>query len=89
MSKPNEQWHLSKSVPITLIMGLLIQAVAIVWTVSTMSAGIAENKDDILRNETRITIVERAEHDLALSMVRMETTLSQIQKILERLVKQP
>jgi len=89
MNKPTEQWHLSKSVPVTLIMGLLIQAVAIVWTVSTMSAGIEENKNDILRNETRIGVVENKEMDLALSMVRMETTLVSIEKILERIVSNP
>ena len=89
MNKPTEQWHLSKSVPVTLIMGLLIQAVAIVWTVSTMSAGIDENKNDILRNETRIGVVENKEMDLALSMVRMETTLVSIEKILERIVSNP
>jgi len=70
-------------------MGLLIQAVAIVWTVSTMSAGIEENKNDILRNETRIGVVENKEMDLALSMVRMETTLVSIEKILERIVSNP
>ena len=44
----NDNWHLSKSVPLTLILGLLIQAAAIVWTVSTMTSDIEVNASKIV-----------------------------------------
>jgi len=36
----NNSWHLSKSVPVSLILALVIQAAAIVWTVSQMQSSI-------------------------------------------------
>jgi len=89
MNKPTEQWHLSKSVPVTLIMGLLIQAVAIVWTVSTMSAGIEENKGDILRNETRITTIEGTVHAQAISLARIDENIKAIRQAVELMANNP
>ncbi len=83
MAQHNEQWHLSKSVPVSLIMGLLIQAVAIVWTVSTMSAGIDENKTDILRNDTRINTIEGTVHSQAISLARIDENIKAIRKAVE------
>ena len=79
----NEQWHLSKSVPLTLILALLIQAVAIVWTISTMSAGIAENKDDILRTDTRLQSIEAVVHGQAVSLARMDENIKAIRLAVE------
>ena len=45
-----EGWHLSKSVPATLLFGLITQGAAIVWTVSSMSGDIERNAIDITRN---------------------------------------
>ena len=86
MANPSEQWHLSKSVPVTLIMGLLIQAVAIVWTVSTMSAGIEQNKADILRNDTRITTVEGTVHSQAIALARIDENIKAIRAAVEAMV---
>ena len=44
----NDSWHLSKSVPLGLIIGLITQGAAIVWTVSMMMSDIESNRDDIL-----------------------------------------
>jgi hypothetical protein len=35
-----ESWHLSKSVPITFIVAVVMQTVALVWYVSTLDASI-------------------------------------------------
>ena len=43
----NDGWHLSKSVPLGLIIGLITQGAAIVWTVSMMMADIESNRKDI------------------------------------------
>ena len=83
MANASEQWHLSKSVPVTLIMGLLIQAVAIVWTVSTMSADINENKADILRNDTRIITIEATVHSQAIALARIDENIKAIRTAVE------
>ena len=43
----DDNWHLSKSVPITLIFGLLVQGAAIVWTVSMMMSDIEDNSEEL------------------------------------------
>ena len=45
-----DNWHLSKSVPLTLIFGLFVQGAAIVWTVSTMTSDIEVNASKIDEN---------------------------------------
>ena len=54
-----EGWHIAKSVPATLLLGLITQAGAIVWTVSMMMADIQENQTDIVEFGQRISKVEQ------------------------------
>ena len=49
-----DAWHVSKSVPATLLFGLLTQAAAIVWTVSMMLSDIESNRDDIIEMHMRL-----------------------------------
>ena len=72
MSREEDNWHLSRSVPITLIFGLIAQAAAIVWTVSMMMSDIERNSEDIMRLQSRISIVEDATQRQAISMARIE-----------------
>jgi len=51
----NEGWHLSKSVPATLLLGLITQGAAIVWTVSSMNGDIERNSTDISRNRMDVS----------------------------------
>ena len=50
----NDNWHLSKSVPLTLIFGLFVQGAAIVWTVSTMTSDIEVNASKIVEVQQRL-----------------------------------
>ena len=47
-------WHVSKSVPATLLFGLLTQAAAIVWTVSMMLSDIESNRADIIQMQMKL-----------------------------------
>lgn len=78
-----ESWHLSKSVPITLIFGLLVQGAAIVWTVSMMMADIDTNQEDITELSSRMLRVEDAVHDQAVSMARIDENIKAIRKAVE------
>ena len=51
-------WHIAKSVPATLLIGLITQAGAIVWTVSMMMSDIQENQTDIVEFGQRLSKVE-------------------------------
>ena len=81
----NDNWHLSKSVPLTLILGLLIQAAAIVWTVSTMTSDIEVNASKIVELQQRMGRVEDAVHGQAVSMARIDENIKAIRMSVEKM----
>jgi len=81
-----DNWHLSKSVPLTLILGLLIQAAAIVWTVSTMTSDIEVNASKIVELQQRMGRVEDAVHGQAVSMARIDENIKAIRMSVEKMV---
>jgi hypothetical protein len=80
-----DSWHLSKSVPITLIVGLITQGAAIVWTVSMMMSDIDKNAQELRKVEIRLTKVEDAVHTQAISMARIDENIKAIRGFVERI----
>ena len=79
----DDSWHLNKSVPITLIFGLIVQGAAIVWTVSMMMSDIESNRDDIMETQSRITRLESAVNTQAVSMARIDENIKAIRGAVE------
>jgi hypothetical protein len=88
MATQNESWHLSKSVPISLIFALIIQAAAIVWTVSNMSSTIDRNAMDIVRLDARTASLEKIVQDQAVAMARIDENIKAIRQYVEQMIKQ-
>ena len=88
MTKDEDNWHLSRSVPITLIFGLMAQAAAIVWTVSMMMSDIERNSEDIMRLQSRISIVEDATQRQAISMARIDENIKAIRQSVEKMANE-
>ena len=88
MAAPNESWHLSKSVPISLIVALIIQAAAIVWTVSNMSSTIDRNAMDIVRLDARTASLEKIVQDQAVAMARIDENIKAIRQYVEQMMTQ-
>ena len=80
-----ESWHLSKSVPITLIFGLITQGAAIVWTVSMMLGDIESNRTNIKEIEVRVTKIEDMVHEQAVSMARIDENIKAIRNAVEKM----
>ena len=85
MTKDEDNWHLSRSVPITLIFGLIAQAAAIVWTVSMMISDIERNGEEIMRLQSRMAIVEDATQRQAISMARIDENIKAIRQSVEKM----
>ena len=85
MTKEEDNWHLSRSVPITLIFGLIAQAAAIVWTVSMMMSDIERNGEEIMRLQSRLSIVEDATQRQAVSMARIDENIKAIRQSVEKM----
>ena len=80
-----DSWHLSKSVPITLIFGLLVQGAAIVWTVSMMMSDIENNREEIIVLEKRIGRIEVSVQNQALSLARIDENIKAIRSSVEKM----
>jgi len=44
-----QDWHLSRSVPISLIFAIACQTVALIWFVATLRNDVDSNKTEIIR----------------------------------------
>jgi len=84
----NDNWHLSKSVPITLIFGLLVQGAAIVWTVSMMMSDIEDNRDDIMSLQQRMARIETSVHEQAVSLARIDENIKAIRSSVEKMANE-
>ncbi len=78
-------WHIAKSVPATLLLGLITQAGAIVWTVSMMMADIQDNQTDIVEFGQRISKVEQLVQNQAVSMARIDVNIEHIRTSVEKM----
>mgnify|MGYP003625014191 FL=1 len=82
MSK-DQEWHMSKSVPVTLIIGLITQGAAIVWTVSMMMSDIESNRDDIIELRDRTSSIEKSVQSQAVSIARIDENIKAIRNAVE------
>ena len=82
-----ESWHLSKSVPITFIVAVVMQTVALVWYVSTLDASIKTNARDLARQEARIETLEKTVQSQAVTLGRIDENLKAIRDIVEQMAR--
>ena len=88
MTKDEDNWHLSRSVPITLIFGLIAQAGAIVWTVSKMMSDIERKGEEIMRLQSRMAIVEDDTQRQAVSIARIDENIKAIRQSVEKMANE-
>ena len=85
MPTREEGWHISKSVPATLLLGLMTQAAAIVWTVSMMMADIQQNTEKLIAFSERVNKVEGMVQSQAVSMARIDENIQHIRGAVEKM----
>jgi methyl-accepting chemotaxis protein len=78
-------WHISRSVPATLLLGLITQAAAIVWTVSMMMADIQSNTEKLMNFSERVSKVEDMVQNQAVSMARIDENIQHIRTSVEKM----
>ena len=88
MPTREEGWHLSKSVPATLLLGLITQAAAIVWTVSMMMADIQQNTEKLIGFSERVSKVENMVQSQAVSMARIDENIQHIRGAVEKMANE-
>lgn len=81
-TQTQESWHLSKSVPVSLILTLLVQTAAIVWFLSTLSAQVETNRTDIVRHDTLIGRMAQDSQRQDVTLGRIEENVKEIRRLL-------
>lgn len=85
MPTTDDGWHISKSVPATLLLGLLTQAAAIVWTVSMMMSDIDRNTQTIDSVTMRLGEVEDNVQSQAIATARIDENIKAIRSAVEKM----
>jgi hypothetical protein len=80
----NENWHLSKSVPITVIVTIVMQSLGLVWYVSTLDASVSTNAREIARHEVRIIEIEKTSQIQAVMLGRIDENIKAIRMVIEK-----
>lgn len=88
MSKKDDEWHLSKTVPITLVIAIVCQTIALVWYISSLDNNVKNNTREILRQEVRIESLEKIVQSQALTLARIDENIKSIRVMMEEMKKE-
>ena len=86
MNKEKENWHMSKNIPLTFVLTIIMQTVALVWFISALNTDVEYNSKQIIRNETRITGLEKIVQQQAVTMGRIDENIKSIRLMMEQIV---
>ncbi len=81
----NSPWSLQRTIPLTLILGLVTQAAAIIWTSSQMASDVSKNAEKIAVLELQFSKLEDSVQAQAVSMARIDENIKGIRELLERM----
>lgn len=85
----SESWHLSKSVPASLIFAIVCQTIALIWFVANLSNDVEYNKIANIRQDTKIDTLEKVVQSQAVTMGRMDENIGAIRDMLEARIAAP
>ena len=75
-----ENWHLSKSVPISFIFAIFCQTVALIWFVATLRNDVDNNKEDIASLNIRADRLEFVVQDQQVVLGRIDENIKAIKE---------
>ena len=83
----DQEWHLSKSVPITFIFAIICQTIALIWFVATLRNDVDANETEIVKLTTRTENLEKVVQDQAVTLGRMDENIKAIRDLIERMAR--
>jgi CII-binding regulator of phage lambda lysogenization HflD len=87
MDSREDSWHLSKSVPISFILAILMQTLALVWYVSSLDSNVEANTREIARHELRLMELEKLTQSQAVMLGRIDENINSIRKSVEAMMR--
>lgn len=82
-----DSWHLSKSIPLTLIFAIACQTIALIWFVATLRNDVDLNRINIKRLETQTASLQSIVHSQAVTLGRMDENIKSIRIAVEAMAK--
>ena len=79
----NENWHLSKTIPISFLVGIVAQTFILGWLIADAQNTIEMNTNNIMRNTTDIEVLENRVNDHAVMLGRIDENLKHIREYIE------
>jgi len=76
---------MSDRFPIGLVIGLVTQGAAIVWTVSMMMSDIESNREKIIETQQRIGRLEDSSQTQAIAIARIDENIKAIREAVEKM----
>ena len=83
MDNTNE-WHLSKSVPLTFVIAIFLQTISLVWYVSSLDNTIKNNEKELVRQDVRLNALEDVVQSQALTLARIDENIKSIRIMMEK-----
>ena len=88
MTNKDPQWHLSKGVPITFLLAIVLQTVALIWFVATLRNDVDTNQKEIVRLEMRTSGLEQSVQGQAITLGRIDENIKTIRLILDTMARE-
>ncbi len=78
-----ENWHLSRNVPITLFLALVLQAVSVAGAFKEVEVGVTQNAKDISGVTKAVDSLDTRQRDHEVRLARMDENIIHIREMLE------
>ena len=86
-TQKTDGWHVTRTIPITILFALAIQLAGIVWTLSAMQSSINRNAHDIASINKQVDILRSSASNQAVQLGRIEEGVRSINKQLDALAR--
>jgi len=80
-----EAWHLSRSVPISLLVGLLLQLAGFAWYAGQVTEKVNNNSNNIVEMRAREDQLEQRSNAQAVQLGRIEENIRATRNTLDRI----
>jgi len=79
----NESWHLSKAIPISFILAIVVQTMSLVVFITMLSGDVSQNTKDIQTNTNNIDLLSRTVQSQEVTLGRIDENIKAIKEFLE------
>lgn len=80
-----ENWHLNRSVPISLLVFIIITFYTATKNITAVELKTYENEREVTRNDARIAALEKSAQKQEVALARIDENITHIREIMERM----